>query len=146
MILLAFLQIVLRNVFAAGLTWGDLFLRNLVLWIGFIGAAIATREGKHIHIDVVSKRLSSLGKRTVNIILHLFSFLICGLLTYAALKFILNEAEMGGATFFNLPVWIPQIILPVIFAVMTFRFGLRLLKSFSRIGKIETMNEEEKRI
>jgi TRAP-type C4-dicarboxylate transport system permease small subunit len=44
MILLAFLQIVLRNYFTTGLDWGDQLLRNLVLWIGFIGATLATKE------------------------------------------------------------------------------------------------------
>src|SRR4030042_3169854 len=91
MILIAFLQIVLRNFFTTGLSWGDPLLRNLVLWIGFIGATLATREGKHINIDVVSRWLPSLGKNVVTLIIHLFSFFICCLLTYAALKFIKNE-------------------------------------------------------
>ena len=55
MIVIAFFQIVLRNLFSTGLTWGDPLVRNLVLWIGFIGAALATREGKHINIDIVSQ-------------------------------------------------------------------------------------------
>jgi len=59
MILIAFLQIVLRNFFNTGLSGGDPLLRNLVLWIGFIGATLATREGKHINIDVVSRWLPS---------------------------------------------------------------------------------------
>ena len=42
MIFIAFLQIVLRNDFSTGLDWGDSLLRNLVLWIGFIGATLAT--------------------------------------------------------------------------------------------------------
>jgi C4-dicarboxylate transporter DctQ subunit len=54
MLVIAFLQIFLRNVFTTGLTWGDLILRNLVLWIGFIGATLATREGKHINIDAAA--------------------------------------------------------------------------------------------
>ena len=58
MILLAFSQIVLRNFFATGISWGDSLVRYLVLWVGFIGAAIATREGKHINIDVVSRWLT----------------------------------------------------------------------------------------
>jgi TRAP-type C4-dicarboxylate transport system permease small subunit len=55
MILTAFLQITLRNIFATGLTWADPMVRNLVLWVGFIGAAIATKEGKHINMDVFSQ-------------------------------------------------------------------------------------------
>ena len=43
MILLSFLQVLLRNFFDQGLLWGDIFLRNLVLWVGFLGASLATR-------------------------------------------------------------------------------------------------------
>jgi TRAP-type C4-dicarboxylate transport system permease small subunit len=33
MIVIAFLQIVLRNLFSTGLSWGDSLVRNLVLWV-----------------------------------------------------------------------------------------------------------------
>lgn len=141
MILIAFLQIVLRNLFATGLVWGDLFLRNLVLWIGFIGATIATKEGRHINIDVVSRWLPSAGKNLASKCTHGYSFLVCGLLTYAALKFIKNEAQMGNVTLFNIPAWIPELILPVTFGLMTFRFGLRLLKPTSKTEGAERMDE-----
>jgi TRAP-type C4-dicarboxylate transport system permease small subunit len=42
MILVAFLQIVLRNAFSTGISWGDPLVRYLVLWVGFIGASLAT--------------------------------------------------------------------------------------------------------
>jgi TRAP-type C4-dicarboxylate transport system permease small subunit len=130
MILIAFLQIVLRNLFASGFTWGDPLVRNLVLWVGFIGAAIATREGKHISIDVVSQWLPARGKIFIEVIIQLFSFIICGLLTFAAVKFIRNEALMGNITFLGIRAWIPEIILPVTFGLMTLRFGFRFLKTF----------------
>jgi C4-dicarboxylate transporter DctQ subunit len=145
MILIAFFQIVLRNVFATGLSWGDPLVRNLVLWIGFIGATLATREGKHINIDVVSRWLSSLGKNAVAFITHLFSFMICCLLTYAALKFIKNETEMGNVTFLNIPAWIPEMILPITFGLMTFRFGLRSFRNLSAMGKGNTIHDQGKK-
>jgi C4-dicarboxylate transporter DctQ subunit len=144
MILIAFLQIILRNVFTTGLTWGDLVLRNLVLWVGFIGATLATREGKHINIDVVSRWLPPRGKNFVTLITHLFSFLVCCLLTYAASKFIKNEAEMGNVTFLNIPAWIPEMILPITFGLMAFRFVLRSLKNFSMIGKMDPTHDSGK--
>src|SRR4030043_38509 len=113
MILIAFLQIVLRNLFSTGLAWGDMLVRNLVLWVSFIGAALATKEGKHINIDVVSHWMPPLGKILVEAITGLFSSFICALLTFAALKFINNEAQMGGVTFLGIPLWIPEIILPI---------------------------------
>jgi TRAP-type C4-dicarboxylate transport system permease small subunit len=141
MIVLAFLQIVLRNFFFTGLDWGDPLLRNLVLWTGFIGATLATKEGRHINIDVISRWLPYLGKHIVAIITHLFSFFICCGLTYAALKFIRNEAEMGSRTFLNIPVWIPEMILPATFVLMTLRFGFRSFKTLSEMRKMNSLRD-----
>jgi len=143
MILIAFLQIALRNALATGLAWGDPLVRNLVLWVGFIGAALATREGKHIHIDLLPRWLPSLGKTFIEIINHLFSFFICSLLCFAALKFVKNEAQMGNVIFSRIPAWIPQIILPVTFGVMAFRYGLRFLKNLSPIVKVNSIHNRE---
>jgi TRAP-type C4-dicarboxylate transport system permease small subunit len=143
-ILLAFLQIILRNFLSTGLDWGDSLVRNLVLWIGFIGATLATKEGKHINIDVVSRGLPSLGKKGIALIIHLFSFCVCCGLTYAALKFIKNETQMGNRTFLGIPAWIPEMILPMTFSLMTFRFGLRILESLSETGKGNPLRDQEK--
>jgi TRAP-type C4-dicarboxylate transport system permease small subunit len=144
MIFIAFLQIVLRNFFSTGLDLGDSLLRNLVLWIGFVGATLATKEGKHINIDVVSRWLPPIGKNVVTLITHLFSFLVCSALTYATLKFIRNEAQMGQKTFLDIPAWIPEMILPITFSLMTFRFGLRSFKNLSEIGKRGLPHDREK--
>jgi len=130
MILIAFLQIVLRNIFATGLSWGDPLVRNLVLWVGFIGAALATREGKHISIDVMSQLVPSRGKIVIEVIIYVSSFIICGLLTFAAVKFIGNEALMGTVTFLGIRAWLPELILPITFGLMTLRYGFQSLKTF----------------
>src|SRR4030067_340622 len=144
MILTAFLQILLRNFFSTGLDWGDSLVRNLVLWTGFIGATLATKEGKHINIDVVSRWLPALGKNAVTLITHLFSFFVCCGLTYAALKFIKNEVQMENITFLNIPAWIPEMILPLTFGLMTFRFGLRSFKNLYEMGGMNPLHEREK--
>ena len=144
MVGIAFLQILLRNFFSTDLDWGDSLVRNLVLWTGFIGATLATKEGKHINIDVVSRWLPSLGRNIVTLITHLFSFLVCGGLTYAALKFIKNEVQMGSRTFLDLPAWVPELILPVTFILMTFRFGLRFFGNLFEMGTTNPLHDREK--
>jgi TRAP-type C4-dicarboxylate transport system permease small subunit len=59
--------------------------------------------------------------------------LICGLLTFAGWTFVQNEAQMGGTTFLEIPVWIPQVIIPITFALMALRFGFRALAAFLMI-------------
>ena len=130
MIIVAFLQIVLRNIFATGIAWADPLVRNLVLWVGFVGAAIATREGRHITINAIPQWMPPQGKAVIGIITNVFSLFICGLLTFAAVKFIRNEALMGGVTLLGIPAWVPQIILPITFGLMAIRFGFRSLQEF----------------
>jgi len=135
MILLAFSQIILRNVFSTGFSWGDPLVRYLVLWVGFIGASLASKEGKHITIEVFSSWFSGHGSRYLKAISLLVSVFICGLLTFAGWTFVQNEAQMGGTTFLEIPVWIPQVIIPLTFALMTLRFGF---SAFAEIAMILT--------
>jgi TRAP-type C4-dicarboxylate transport system permease small subunit len=86
------------------------------------------------------------GKILVEAITGLFSSLICALMTFAALKFIKNEAQMGGNTFFGIPLWIPEIILPITFALMALRFSLHSLNNFSmtlRVNPTHTQGEKK---
>ncbi len=55
MIVLASTQILLRNLFDSGFVWIDPLLRVLVLWLGLIGATVATRNNRHIRIDLLTR-------------------------------------------------------------------------------------------
>ena len=133
MILIAFLQIVLRNFFSTGISWGDSLVRYLVVWVGFIGAALAAKEGKHISIEVASRWITGPGRHYFQVLCNLVSAAVCGCLTYAAVKFIIFEAQMETTAFFNLPAWIPEIIIPVTFGIMTLRFALRFINDLTKV-------------
>ena len=133
MILVAFCQIVLRNFFATGIDWGDMLVRYLVVWVAFIGAAIATKEGKHITIDFLSRWITGVGTTAILAISLFSSTVICGLLTIAAIKFVGIEAQIGSTIFFVVPAWVPALIIPVTFGLMTLRFAFRLVNEIARI-------------
>ncbi|MDX2501745.1 MAG: TRAP transporter small permease [Deltaproteobacteria bacterium] len=141
MILTAFSQIVLRNFFSTGIDWGDALVRYLVVWVAFIGAAIATREGKHICIDLLSHWLKGPGSIAVQALSCFFSAVISALLTVAAVKFIWFEAQMGSTTFLNLPVWIPELIMPIAFGLITLRF---LMEMIGEIGTLLNKNNRNR--
>jgi TRAP-type C4-dicarboxylate transport system permease small subunit len=137
MILVAFLQIALRNLLATGLSWGDPFVRYLVLWVGFIGAALAAREGKHITIDVFSKWIPATGNAVIQPVANLFSSGICWLLALAAVKFIRNETQIGASMLLGFPPWLLQSILPITFVLMAMRFGSRTLIALFQLLNIQ---------
>jgi C4-dicarboxylate transporter DctQ subunit len=130
MILIAFAQILLRNFLDTGLQWGDALVRYLVVWVGFIGAALAVRDEKHITIDVISSWLPAAGRHLNGIVTRFFSCLICALLTYAAGRFVMFEYRMGEVDFLGLPLWSLQLVIPVSLGLMTLRYGVKTVKEW----------------
>jgi TRAP-type C4-dicarboxylate transport system permease small subunit len=122
MILLATIQILLRNLFDSGLFWADPALRMLVLWLALLGAIAATREQRHIRIDLLSRYLNDRGKAVLQGINDLFSALICALIGWHAARLVYFEWQDGTQLFGGLPTWLCELIIPVGFGVMALRF------------------------
>ena len=57
LLLIALLQILLRNGFSTSLPGAEELLQTLVLWLAMLGALGATREGNHIRIDLLAQVL-----------------------------------------------------------------------------------------
>ncbi len=145
MIGLACLQIGLRTFFSSGLLWADPLLRYLVLWSGMLGAVVATRERKHIAIDVVGYLAPPQIKPWMQLALDLFSCLVTTSLTWAAIVFVRNEAIFGGYSLLSLPSWVWNLIFPLAFFLILVHFLLALIKDvqllFLRPGRQETEPE-----
>ena len=137
MVIFAFLQVVLRNIFNEGILWGDILLRHLVLWVGFLGASLATREQKHINIDIFSRFLADKGKLIIRLMTNLFSVYICYLLADAGWTFVQDEQMMGTEIFTDIPAWYFQIIIPIGFILMSFRFLTLALENIVNLFKTQ---------
>ncbi len=127
MILFSFGQVILRNFFNHGIPWADLLVRQLVLWVGFLGASLAVRESKHISIDALSHFLSVPWKKFVQTLVYLATGTISGFLAWAAWRFVQFEMESESTLFLDLPVWIFQTILPYSLCVISVRFLFKAL-------------------
>lgn len=137
MILFAFFEIPLSRFFA--LESVDTLLRHLVLWVGFFGATLATRENRHINIDVISRYLKGRVKFTSNVLTNLFAAVICAILTHAAILVIQDAREFGETItiFIQLPTWGLQLIFVFGFGIMTFRFLLRALENLMQLFHLQ---------
>lgn len=145
MLFLGFTQVVLRNLFSTSILWGDVFLRHTVLWVGFLGAIVATGERRHITIDALTKILPDKGKKIAAIITGIASIVICYFLTEASYRFLIDEVEFGGILIFDLPRWVFQSIIPAGFAIMMLRFLVRVIEDIIELvtGKITVVDPGE---
>ena len=127
MVVMAFLQVVLRNLFSSGIFWADILLRHLLLWLGFLGAAIATSENRHINIDALRRFLSPKVRSSVEVLTDLFAAGICYLLAKASWTFVQGEMADHRTVFENIPAWYAEIILPVGFGLLVVHFLIRAI-------------------
>ncbi|MEI7906244.1 MAG: TRAP transporter small permease [Bacteroidota bacterium] len=144
MIVMAFGQVILRNFFESSIEWGDIFLRHLVLWVGYFGAVIATGEGRHLRIEFVSKLVPERPRKIFFVITSLFAAAICYLLMQAAISFVQLEIESGSKLILDLSSWYFIIIIPVGYAMLSFRFLVRALNWSVEMIKGNWNTEEAK--
>ena len=121
-VILVSAQIITRFVTKTPLPWSEELARYIFLWLTWVGAAFATKERKHITIDVVTERLPQLGKRFC---LVLSTLVWIGFLIFLiGISIILTQSVYQGgqtATGSGLPMWIPYLSIPVGMGLMLFR-------------------------
>ncbi len=136
MVILVLAQIALRNLFNSGIPGGDSMVKHMVLWVGFLGAGLATRDGNHVRIDVASKILPRMIKPFAQIMADVFSLGICILLFIAAYQFVVGEYHTGAALpFMEIPVWLMEVIIPIGFLTITVRFTFQAGANLKKIWK-----------
>ncbi|MCW8933512.1 MAG: TRAP transporter small permease [Gammaproteobacteria bacterium] len=127
MILFSLYQIFMRNFMDSGFIWGDHFLRILVLWLGLVGAILASRKGKQISIDVLSQFIPSPYKSYIKKFNLLFSAVICLLISYYSYQFVYLEYKDATIAFESIPAWLTQAIIPVGFFIMSLKYIAQIL-------------------
>ena len=135
MIFMAVLQIFMRNLSDSGILWGDSLVKVLVLWIGLMGAMIASRNNHHITIDVISKSLPEKIKKMTDFILSVFTSLVCGGMAYYSLSFVLAEKQEGFTAFASIPAWVCESIIPIAFAIISVRYILISITGLTQFFK-----------
>ncbi|MEJ2396521.1 MAG: TRAP transporter small permease [Candidatus Thiodiazotropha sp.] len=122
MILLAAWQILMRNLFDTGFFWADPALRMMVLWLALLGAIAATRDDRHIRIDLFSRFLNVRARAWVQSVNDLFSGAVCGLIAWHGGRLVYLEWQDGSRLFGGLPAWAGELIIPLGFGLMALRF------------------------
>ena len=128
-------QILMRNLLGGGIVWGEILVRILVLWIGLVGAMVASRKGKHISIDVLNRYLPPRAKGIAKAGVELFTALVCAIAAFYSLRFVLVDFDEGGLAFAQVPVWLCESVIPVAFSVIALRHFLSFLINIGHLVK-----------
>lgn len=127
MIGLACLQIILRNGFDSGISWGDDAVRTLVLWVAMIGSMVAAGRGEHIRIEALVRYLPPLAAAIVARFVDVLTAGLCAALAWYGYEFAALEYEDGFKAFAAVPSWFVVSVIPLAFGVIGARYMLHAL-------------------
>lgn len=144
MVVLTFFQVALRALHVyAHLSWADALLRQfdwsesfvriLVLWLTFLGASLLTMDNKHIRIDILSGVLPPLLQPFRDFTLSIACMVVSVYMIKASADYVWMEWTFGGSLFLTVPIWIGQLIMPLGFSIILFRFFIEAIEEGKKI-------------
>jgi TRAP-type C4-dicarboxylate transport system permease small subunit len=121
--------------FPNGLIWAQSMGLSGMLWVGFLGASMATKEGNHLTLEITEIIWKGKMKAHVGRLGALAAAAFCAVIGWLCLRQVLIEhaewAETEGTAAVMIGFEVPRFavfsILPFTFAVMTLRFVARAL-------------------
>ncbi len=120
---LTFVQVVLRYVFNSGFTWALELTTIFFAVMIFVGMSYGVRVGAHIGIDALARLMPPPLRRAVSIGVVLLCLVYCGIVLVGSYDYV-SKMRMVGVELEDLPipVWMARSIMPLGYALMTFRF------------------------
>jgi TRAP-type C4-dicarboxylate transport system permease small subunit len=99
-------------------------VQHLTLWVGFLGALLATRAGKHLHLTTLDLFPDGRARQGIQVFTRWVSAAVTAVLAYASARLIHVEAEsrmvVGG-----IPFWWSMMVMPVALTGMSVAFAWR---------------------
>ena len=125
MVVLPLAEIAIRPVLAGGVPGSIPFVQHLTLWVGFLGAALAAREGQLIALATATFIPKGRLQRALGLLPATFGAAVCAMLARGAVDVVAVEHEIGSEIALGVPVWTVQLVLPVTFVVIALRLVWR---------------------
>lgn len=97
MVVLVFGNVVMRYGFNSGITMSEELSRWLFVWLTFLGAIVAMKDGAHLGSDTLVSRLPAGGKKLFMLVGHVLMLFVCGLLFKGSYEQALINLETTSA-------------------------------------------------
>ena len=129
MVVMVFGNVVLRYAFNSGITISDEMSRYCFIWLTYLGAMVAMREGGHLGVDTLIKHLSITGKKACLFVSESLMLFVNGLFLLGTWKMhdlqLTNVSPVVGISM----IWIFGVgyIVSIVMGIINVRVLFRLL-------------------
>lgn len=116
----------LRSAFQTSVLWADEVQQFSLVWLAFLGAALATAQDNHLRVDVLRNRLKGRVRQLVSGFEALLLPALCGFAAVHSARYVEQMASLGARSeMAGLPMWLPHASVTLGFGLMA---GLELLR------------------
>ncbi|NUN12616.1 MAG: TRAP transporter small permease subunit [Myxococcales bacterium] len=121
-----------------GYAWSTDVAKIMIMWVGFLGASMATKEQKHIRIDFIRKAVPDAYRSMYNAFSHFVTIIFCLVLLVLAVVYLQQRINLGAILpSIHLKAWLIVAPIPVSIALMVARFTGRFVVAL-RGGEVGT--------
>jgi len=113
-----------RALLSRGVPGSGTFVQHLTLWVAFLGAALAAREGKLLALATGEFLPKGGWGRAARVFSAAVGAGASTLLARASLDLIVIERDAGTALPLGVKVWVVELALPVAFVLIDVRLAL----------------------
>lgn len=125
MSVLPVLETISRWAFKRGVPGSLLYTQQLTLWIGFLGALLATKGGKHLALATGEFIPEGKLKNAATVYVGALAAGVSAMLAYASAKLIVDTAAFSSMLPGGVPEWVSQLVMPLALTLISIRFALR---------------------
>jgi len=125
MVVLPLAEMVARPLLGRGIPGSGPFVQHFTLWVGFLGAALAAREGRLIALATTTFLPEGRIRSLAEIFGSAVAAGVAALLCRAGVTLVLVERGSGNEIALGVPVWAGQLVLPLAFALIAARLVWR---------------------
>ncbi len=112
MFILVFTNVVTRYCFGFSIATAEEISTFLMIWVTYLGAGLALREGRHASIDIFQDLLGDRAKKIIRILLGLVLIIFFALLCWYGIRFV--HFSWGIETIATqIPKGIPYLCIPI---------------------------------
>ncbi|MDR3254548.1 MAG: TRAP transporter small permease [Synergistaceae bacterium] len=129
MTVVVFVQVIMRYVFANSLSWSEEFARFTFLWISWVGASYAVKEGSHFRVEMFVNNMKRDARRYFELFVLVAWFLFCFFLTWYGTKLVIFLVDTGQTSAaMQIPMSWPYASVPVGCGLMCLRLIIEMWK------------------
>ncbi len=113
-----------------GFAWSQTLALVLTLWVGFLGASMATYENKHLKVEALARAIPVAMRKYVAFASAVATAGVCFVLMYLSIRYVrfnydeyVSTGGKGGLVQgLDMPKYVAFLALPLSFAIMMLRF------------------------